>query len=312
MHGLTTMLMGWILAPLGLALQPSPAPETTAAKAETALVELESWRSASPEDCLANFSSGVPQGTAARDMTLEQARDVVVELHRDGLVTLRSGFEPKFREDDEGNCTLIAPAAAKMPIGSKVAGIPFKILEGSGAVESYMSDVDPRLVVGLVRFTEMLKSKWNATAILHTGIHVEGRGFDFFCAVLPDGDAEQRVCVLEDWGRRKVPKSAGSSEVSESTDWPTTTSNTSYRLNVSGSSNDNAQFFLDVYNLFVAEFYDVDECGSRSEIGQGSHIMTPDHPTSKPGTKNGREAHKNHVHAEMPPTGWKCTELEYE
>lgn len=297
MHGLTTLLLGWLLG---------PAPQTPT------IMALETWQSRTQEDCLENFSSGVPQGTAARDMTLEQARDVVVELHRDGLITLRSGFEPKFKEDAEGNCTLIAPAAAKMPIGSKVAGIPFKIMQGSGAVESYMSDVDPRLVVGLHRFTEMLKTKWSAKAILHTGIHVDGRGFDFFCAVLPDGDGEQRVCVLEDWGKRKVPKSAGSTEASDSDDWPTTATETSFRLNVTGSGNDNAQFFQDAYNLFVAEFYDVDECGSSSEIGGGSYIMTPDHPTSKPGTKNGREAHKNHVHAEMPPIGWQCKPSEYE
>lgn len=297
MHGLTTLLLGWLLG---------PAPQTPT------IMALETWQSRTQEDCLENFSSGVPQGTAARDMTLEQARDVVVELHRDGLITLRSGFEPKFKEDAEGNCTLVAPAAAKMPIGSKVAGIPFKIMQGSGAVESYMSDVDPRLVVGLHRFTQMLKTKWSAKAILHTGIHVDGRGFDFFCAVLPDGDGEQRVCVLEDWGKRKVPKSAGSTEASDSDDWPTTATETSFRLNVSGSGNDNAQLFLDSYNLFVAEFYDTDECGSSSEIGGGSHIMTPDHPTSKPGTPNGREAHKNHVHAEMPPIGWQCKPPEYE
>jgi hypothetical protein len=40
-----------------------------------------------------------------------------------------------------------------------------------------------------------------------------------------------------------------------------------------------------------------------SVIGRGSRIMTCDHPTSDPGGKNGREAHRSHMHWQVGATG---------
>lgn len=43
--------------------------------------------------------------------------------------------------------------------------------------------------------------------------------------------------------------------------------------------------------------------GPASAIGERSFIMHPDHPATAPGTPNGREAHRGHIHMQIGVTG---------
>jgi hypothetical protein len=75
-----------------------------------------------------------------------------------------------------------------------------------------------------------------------------------------------------------------------------------------------AAFFAGLYAWVAGQYQDRTSGPLQpvppSTIGQGSEIMTPDHPDSKPGTKNGREAHRGHMPDAMTPMTPRKASLE--
>ncbi|WP_186001683.1 hypothetical protein, partial [Streptomyces sp. IB201691-2A2] len=154
------------------------------------------------------------------------------------------------------------------------------------------------------------------TELYHAGIsgdgpggridcHGQGRAVDFVGArgeLLGD---EVYFTVSDDWGNVHIPgltKSNG--------DWLAGTgANTSYRLLDPAAPDPIAmQFFQDVYDFVAVNYQDrtdgPENGNNPTAIGAMSRfIMHPDHPKSAPGTPNGREAHKGHMHFQIGVTG---------
>jgi hypothetical protein len=115
------------------------------------------------------------------------------------------------------------------------------------------------------------------------------------------------LTVFNDWKNHSVPNLAHPAK-RRLPDWPPVTGTIEFRLaSLPGVDPLARDFFADLYAWVASEYQDrtdgPGQTGPSSAIGQGSRIMTPDHPDSKPGTKNGREAHHSHVHWQVGPTG---------
>jgi hypothetical protein len=115
------------------------------------------------------------------------------------------------------------------------------------------------------------------------------------------------LTVFNDWKNKSVPNLDDRSKP-RWPDWPPVTRRLEYRLaTLPGADPLARDFFADLYAWVAGEYQDRTEGPGQVElpstIGEGSRIMTPDHPESKPGTKNGREAHHTHMHWQVGPTG---------
>jgi GH24 family phage-related lysozyme (muramidase) len=173
--------------------------------------------------------------------------------------------------------------------------------------------VDPRHAVGIIRLAEYLSTK-NVIEVHHSGVnfdsahtrndnHGQGRGFDFVGVKLNDGSL---IYVNEDWYDKPVPVLNASelptNQLSASKNWPSKTfPRLWFRLDFNTNPNvaHARTFFRELYEFISTQY----ESANADEIGLHSSIMHPDHPTAKPGTKNGREAHHSHIHFNIGPTG---------
>ncbi|MGY3677084.1 hypothetical protein [Streptomyces sp. TE33382] len=176
--------------------------------------------------------------------------------------------------------------------------------------------LDPRNAMAFVLMCQTLNTAWGITQLYHAGIsgdfpggrndcHGQGRAIDFVGARGEVLGSEVYFTVFDDWGKIHIPGLTTSNG-----DWlPGTGSNTSYRLLADSAPDTGAwQFFLELYNFAATNYQDrntgFEETDNPTEIGnQSRFIMHPDHPKSAPGTPNGREAHKGHMHLQIGPTG---------
>jgi peptidoglycan hydrolase-like protein with peptidoglycan-binding domain len=217
---------------------------------------------------------------------------------------------------------LLQDARGKFAISSTVAGVEFKATQfGDRRLPSYapvsagLALLDIRHVVGLVRLALHLRSTFGVTEVHHCGIsgdtvrtdcHGNGRAVDFVGAVGVAPGGPFHLTVFNDWKMHSVPNLDDRAKPRRP-DWPPVTRQLEYRLLDPAADGFARAFFADLYAFVAGEWQDRTD-GPRqvdlpSAIGQGSRIMTPDHPESSPGTKNGREAHHSHVHWQVGPTG---------
>ncbi|HEX8741947.1 MAG TPA: peptidoglycan-binding protein [Thermoleophilaceae bacterium] len=264
-------------------------------------------------DLLNNLAAG--KGAPVRDLT-KPAALLEAELHHaQGRIVLdppppASGGKP-------------LDPKQKFAIASKVAGVEYKITQfGDKRLPSYkpvsqrLIGLDIRHVVGLVRLAIHLSSTWGVTEIHHVGIsgdssradcHGNGRACDFVGVVGTRDGAAFHLTVFNDWKNRSVPNLANPSKP-RLPDWPPVTRTLEYRLaTLPGVDVFARDFFQNLYDWVAGQYQDrtdgPNQIDPPSRIGESSRIMTPDHPTSKPGTKNGREAHHSHMHWQVGPTG---------
>ncbi|MEU8992871.1 hypothetical protein AB0C98_41925 [Streptomyces sp. NPDC048558] len=176
--------------------------------------------------------------------------------------------------------------------------------------------LDPRNAMAFVLMCQMLNTAWGITELYHAGIsgdppggrndcHGQGRAVDFVGARGEIDGSEVYFTVFDNWGKINVP-----GLTTANGDWPAGTgTNTSYRLLDEAAPDTPAwQFFLELYNFAATNYQDrmdgPEDTSNPTEIGnQSRFIMHPDHPKSAPGTPNGREAHKEHMHMQIGVTG---------
>lgn len=138
----------------------------------------------------------------------------------------------------------------------------------------------------------------------HNDCHGQGRAIDFVhevkCSTLRCTSPSSTI-----GGRIHVP-----GLTTTTGDWPLGSgSNPRYRLLADTAPDTVAwQFFLELCNFAATNHQDrtsaFEDTDNLTVIGKQSRfIMHPDHPTSAPGTPNGREAHKGHMHLQIGPTG---------
>jgi hypothetical protein len=266
-----------------------------------------------------------PPGTPARDLTDTQARAIAVLAHQQGLIALN----PPPVVDAAGTITTPAPNAV-VSIGSTVDGVVFKSVQFGdknfapnhprfpyNPVAGDLVALDVRHLVGIIRLAGHLNRAFGVTEAHHAGIsgardpqgdcHRQGRAWDFVGVKGTFNGAAYHLTVLNDWAVKSVPNLAHPDK-RRLPDWPPGTRPLEYRLASDPSADSFARtFFQDLYTFVSAEFQDrtagPGQTVPASTIGGDTHVMTPDHPTSAPGTKNGREAHRGHIHFQIGPTG---------
>ncbi|GGP44948.1 peptidoglycan-binding domain-containing protein [Streptomyces abikoensis] len=211
----------------------------------------------------------------------------------------------------------------KFTISSTVAGVAFKSTEGGDKrlpsyhpVAAALTGLDIRHVVGLVRLALHLSSTWGVTEVHHSGIsgdasrndcHGNGRAIDFVGVVGSRLGTPFHLTVFNDWKNHSVPDLDDPAKPRRP-DWPPVSRPLVFRLlSLPGVDPLARDFFADLYAWVAGEYQDRTEDALQiappSAIGEASRIMTPDHPTSAPGTPNGREAHHSHMHWQVGPTG---------
>jgi len=144
--------------------------------------------------------------TAARDLTLDQAREVMGYLIDNGKLALSAT-----RTSYNGLCRAItSPASSTHVVISppSVDGITYENVAGAASV---IDNVDQRMLVALYRLTRWLSaSEPPVQKIMHFGIghgsgpsndcHNEGRALDFAGVVGTSGGAAFTKMILADWG----------------------------------------------------------------------------------------------------------------
>ena len=268
--------------------------------------------------------AGAP-GTPARDLTKAQALAIAAAAHTLGTIVMN----PAPVIDPSGSVTSPTPTTA-INIGSTVGAVTFKSVAFGdkrfppnhprwpyNPITSVLSGLDVRHLVGLIRLATHLNTTFGVTEIHHAGIsgaldpkgdcHRQGRACDFVGAVGTFNGTSFHLTILNDWSSKSVPNLANPAKP-RLPNWPTGSRPLEYRLASDPAADTFARdFFLDLYTFVESEFQDRTDAPGQtlppSTIGTPSFIMNPDHPTSAPGTKNGREAHGGHIHFQIGPTG---------
>jgi hypothetical protein len=259
----------------------------------------------------------------ARNLSQAEALDFVIEASLFGVLKLRN-LKKILRYDLATQQVVLPSANTKVSVqGDTINGIRFHQLKTWSASRApipvkpassdYMVALDSRLVVMLYELTKALRRRYDKLqTIYHAGFHTgahdchgQGRAMDF-SGVKIDG---KNYFVPFHWGSQPVQLPSGERRPQ----WPDQFSNTSFRLNqTSGLKADldpqtSRDIFQLAYTVFATHATDTSPLPSNappSRIGGNSFIMHPDHPTSSPGKKNGREAHNNHVHVQIGKTAW--------
>ncbi|MGW9594343.1 hypothetical protein ACWHLZ_29070 [Streptomyces chartreusis] len=248
-----------------------------------------------------------------RNISKSEALDVLKGFENEGLILLEASVPGRVSLDGWNPITGTKQAG-------NVAGVIVRFWgTGQKGTESQIKSgvapdrLDPRNAMAFVLMCQTLNTAWGITELYHAGIsgngnnncHGQGRAVDFVGVRGDIKGAEVYFTVFDDWGNVHVPGVTTSNG-----DWPPGTgSNTSYRLLAQEAPDSFAtQFFLEFYNFAATNYQDrntgFELPDDPTEIGKQSRfIMHPDHPTSAPGTANGREAHKGHVHMQIGPTG---------
>lgn len=212
------------------------------------------------------------------------------------------GLIPFSGEKQDGNVAGVV--VRYFASGSKTVGAP----SGPNAPDR----LDPRNALALVRLCQWLHDTFGVTELYHAGIdgdgsgqrtdcHGQGRAVDFVGVKGSRDGTDFFLTVNDDWGTVDTPSTPGGV-------WqPVGTSATHFRLDDVEGHDLARDFFRQVYEFIGSQWQDhssqADGVAEVSAIGTGSFVMNPDHPTSKPGTKNGREAHQGHIHMQIGVTG---------
>ena len=270
--------------------------------------------------------------TPARDLTRAQAIQIVIWLLAWGKLTLRNRDELFVVKPDD--TITVAGADRKLFVApSTIEGVEFRYLTEINkkgfkkSIVTPMSNLDPRLVVFLWKLARNLSRDFNVDTIYHIGFlgknpnncHGQGRAVDFAGAAGPDFDltiagdwSSQPVTLQNDYFDPKTRRTIARGTVLP--DWPPAPFRDVYfRLDVSLNPNlDPAKEFDTAFDLF-GSVYDLaaEECTdtrdtskSPTSIGPDSaFILHPDYPFSHPGGFDGREAHWQHMHIQIGPTG---------
>ncbi len=257
----------------------------------------------------------------ARNLSKKEALHYVIEASFFGVMNV-SNIKKILQYDVELQMMDLVSENAKVSLSNDtIDGIRFHRLDGWNGYtpkpaqpqqSAFMTQLDPRFVVMLHVLTQELKAEFpELEKIYHAGFygggalcHNQGRAMDF-SGVRIDG---RDYFVPFHWGKQPVPFPPGK----QSAQWPSNVKNTSYRLDQPDSDlidefepNMSWRIFKLVYEVFATHASDTSPHTSDdppSKIGDKSLIMHPDHPTSAPGTKNGREAHNNHIHVQIGNT----------
>lgn len=241
-------------------------------------------------------------GVAARSLTKDQARDLVVHYWVNGLIQMDRWPEC----DGTGKVTWPKPTDRVKLMLNNIGGVKFTPNNPQAAAWTETYPLDLRNVVMVVRLAQYLKDNWGTTVIFWGGLgigggrtdkadtHTEGLALDFHGAVTSAGSFD----VQRDWGDKKVPASIGGDKSGR---WPPSASKTSYRLAVDPldigkfvlAAAGAPGFFNDVYQYMATQArHDSPEGTPR--IGEGSAILHPDTPWSWL-----RKGHSNHFHFEV-------------
>jgi hypothetical protein len=260
---------------------------------------------------------------SAKEMRKSEARDCYLHYLAWGLFDVKDKYA-LFTVDTSGTLQPPRPEAKVTIAPSRIAGVDFRYVEKidkKGMIKTGnqpIANLDARNVVFLVRLSQALAAI-GATRMYHIGFvfassrsdcHGQGRACDFAGA---GGDGWD-ITVAQHWSGQPVamPRdAAGHKKGARLADWPANFKATTFRLDPSNPHLDPSlnpelarRVFEVVYRVAAQQGTDTRAGGFLSEIGSGSgFIMHPDHPTSAPGTSNGREAHWQHIHMQIGPTG---------
>ncbi|MDQ3734574.1 MAG: hypothetical protein M3400_11365 [Actinomycetota bacterium] len=252
-----------------------------------------------------------------RALSKDEALAELETLQADDLIRLEAGAGP-------GRVSLDGwdPVSEQAHDGD-VAGVVVRFLS-SGSTQAFHpaggaapDRLDPRNALALVRLCQWLAETYGVFELYHLGIsgdtqgapgsrvdcHGQGRAVDFVgVQALADDGTTWILTVQDDWG-------SAVTEATPSGTWPAGTgSAVRYRLDDPNADPFIQEFFRELYNFIASQWQDRSSGPNGdeeppTEIGEGSLIMHPDHPTSAPGTKHGREAHTNHIHMQIGVTG---------
>ena len=227
----------------------------------------------------------IGSGKAARDLTHEEARDLVVYYVLQNLLELvkapavaKDGSLTYPKTTDKPQLTLSIGGVSWVPDNKKAAG-----LKATGAM-------DMRTAVLAVRLAQYLaSSRWGVDTIYWGGMgfgrssddrHGKGFAIDFHGASGSVG----KLDVSRDWGQQPIPLPNGK----QGRDWPVG-QQPYFRLDVDTPA---GGFFYDVYHWLTGEAADGKRGGS--SIGDHSFILCPDTPDAAY-----RPSHQDHIHCEI-------------
>jgi hypothetical protein len=235
----------------------------------------------------------VPSGmiTAARDLTLNQAREVMGYLIDNGKLGLSATATPY-----SGPWTAIGSPAATTHVvitPPSLDGVTYENLAGAATV---IDNVDQRMLVALYRQARWLNaSEPTVDKVLHLGIghgrgpandcHNQGRALDFAGITGTSGGAAFRKTVFADWGNRPANGSP---------------------LRLDPESDPIAyQLFLTAYRCatFECESNGIGAANKwpAKNIGDaGGFVIQPDYVDVPPQAL--RADHQNHIHMQVGPT----------
>jgi hypothetical protein len=253
-----------------------------------------------------------PADRPARALTRDEARAELERLQDETLIL----FAPSSMAGKVDLDGMVPGTGAKED--GNVAGVRVRYLEsgsrlsGQPGSPSAPDRLDPRHALAIVRFCRWLNEEWGATELYHLGTsadssgkrvdcHGQGRAMDFVGIKGNHDGADYFLTVREDWGTVDTPSTPRGV-------WqPAGTSSTHYRLADVEGHDLARDFFSAAYDFIADQWQDrsahPDPAGPKSSIGQRTFIMNPDHPTSAPSGKGGRESHANHLHMQIGPTG---------
>jgi hypothetical protein len=224
---------------------------------------------------------------AARDLTKEQARDIVVSYALTGLIEL----EKPVTLGKDGRPTWPKVGDKSKLKLDNIGGVRWVPDNQAASGWTHTGRMDLRTAVLAVRLAQYLNSsRWGVTEIYWGGMgvgrdendrHGQGLAIDIHGVWARSG----WIDVWFDWGKQPITLPSGKTV----TAWPATQA-PSYRLDTSTTA---GGFFFDLYQYLTGEA--VDRGGSApSSIGQRSFILHPDHPDNTL-----RPNHQDHVHCEI-------------
>lgn len=232
-------------------------------------------------------------------MTLDEARDVVVSLVRDRVVTLHTRTVTF-----DKTCRITYPRPTdRLDITESIAGVALVYGPVDRPKPYPTRRLDHRHTVALARLAAHLKAKWGATAIRHLGIsagkggnnaHNSGRAIDLASVIGKRNGAPYTIDVWRDWGRkpRLSRKARADAE------------HPRFRLLPQETKNKSApapnELFLDIYEFATREYSDSStkpgRNGDPTEIGTTSYVLHPDHPYPRLAWD-----HRDHFHLQIGP-----------
>jgi hypothetical protein len=266
----------------------------------------------------------------ANAMSKADARDCYLHYLSWGKFNIQNR-DALFALDAQGDIQPPAPTAKVYIWPPVIDGVEFLYLTSidrqghKATTRQVLGNLDARNVVFLTRLATLMRW-YGATTIYHIGFlfdpsrtdcHGQGRACDFAGAA---GDGWE-VTVAQHWSGQPVvmpvdwtaPNGKRFTRGQKLADWPPAPFNrTTYRLEPSNPYLDPTlnpdlarQIFYSAYQHAITEGTDT-RAPVMSSIGATSDfVLHPDYPVSNPDptAKGGREAHWQHIHMQVGPTG---------